>query len=149
MTGRRELSFASLDDVMPEVDRLLAGHETVGSWTLGQILNHLATGLRRTVEVPPDPAAPPVPEVFRQRFFQSGRFPDGRESPPMLVPIPGLDARTEAEVLRAAIERFTASAGPFSIHPRLGTLSNEEWNLFHRMHCAHHLGFACPRETTS
>jgi hypothetical protein len=43
MAERRELTFASLDDVMPDVERLLAGHVTVGRWTLGQILNHLAT----------------------------------------------------------------------------------------------------------
>ena len=42
MPERRTLEFARLDDVMPEVDRLLAGHTTVGNWSLGQICNHLS-----------------------------------------------------------------------------------------------------------
>jgi hypothetical protein len=146
MTARRELTFASLDDVMPEVERLLEGHEIVGRWSLGQILHHLAKGLRLTVEGAPDPVAPPVPEVIRRRFFRTGRFPDGRESPPFLVPGPACEAPTEAEALRAALGRYTASAGPFPPHPRLGDLTRDEWDLFHRMHCAHHLGFAVPKE---
>ena len=39
--SRRALTFESLDRVMPDVDRLLEGHTTVGTWTLGQICNHL------------------------------------------------------------------------------------------------------------
>lgn len=30
----------------------MAGHETVGQWSLDQICNHLATAVRLTVEVP-------------------------------------------------------------------------------------------------
>lgn len=146
MADRRELTIAHLDDVMDEVERLLAGHETAGRWSLGQICNHLSTGVRLSIEVPPDPTAPAVPDVFRIRFFRSGRFPDGREVPhPLLLPAAGLDARTEADALRAALGRFASSDGPFLIHPRLGTLTKDEWDLFHRMHCAHHLGFAVPR----
>ena len=34
--GRRELSFNSLDEVMPDVERLLEGHSTVGHWSLAR-----------------------------------------------------------------------------------------------------------------
>ena len=44
-TERRALSFTSLAEVMPEVDRLFQGHRTVGNWSLGQICNHLAGAL--------------------------------------------------------------------------------------------------------
>jgi hypothetical protein len=46
---RRQLAFASLDEVMPDVERLLTGHVTVGRWSLGQICNHLAAALRLTL----------------------------------------------------------------------------------------------------
>jgi len=36
MADRRDLSFTSLDEVMPDVKRLLAGHVTVGQWSLGR-----------------------------------------------------------------------------------------------------------------
>ncbi|MGE5756422.1 MAG: DUF1569 domain-containing protein [Planctomycetaceae bacterium] len=73
MAGRRELTFACLDDVMTEVERLPAGHETVGPWSLGQSCNHMATAVRLTMEVPPDPAAPPVPGAVHCRPFRSRR----------------------------------------------------------------------------
>ena len=109
MAGRRDLTFASLDDVMPEVERLLAGHTTVGRWTLGQICNHLAAALRLTLEAPPSSAEPTREQrVARRLFFRSGRFPDGMEAPVrVLQPQPGLDAATESEALREAIGRFS------------------------------------------
>jgi hypothetical protein len=146
MAGRRDLTFASLDDVMPEVERLLAGHTTVGRWTLGQICNHLASALRLTLEAPPSPAEPTREQrVARRLYFRSGRFPDGMEAPVrVLQPQPGLDAATETEALREAIARFASTTGPFPAHPVLGPLTREEWIRFHSLHCAHHLGFVRP-----
>ena len=40
--GRRTLRYESLDEVMPDVERLLEGHTTVGNWTLAQICRALA-----------------------------------------------------------------------------------------------------------
>jgi Protein of unknown function (DUF1569) len=148
MAERRDLTFANLDDVMPEVGRLLAGHTTVGRWTLGQICNHVAAALRLTLEAPPTPAEPTREQrVARRLFFRSGRFPEGMEAPiPVLQPQLGLDAATEAEALRVAIGRFASASGPFPAHPVLGPLTKEEWIRFHCLHCAHHLGFAVPDE---
>lgn len=42
------------------------------------------------------------------------------------------------------IARFAAFAGPLPAHPRLGTMTRDEWIRFHRLHCAHHLGFVVP-----
>ena len=50
MATRRSLEFASLDHVMPEVDRLLAGHTTTGNWSLGQICNHLNDSFRFSLD---------------------------------------------------------------------------------------------------
>jgi hypothetical protein len=145
MQARRMLDFASLDQVLPEVDRLLAGHLTLGSWTLGQILYHLATAIRITSRARPDPEARPVSDEFRERFFHLRRFPEGLDAPhPRLVPPLEADARAEAEELRRAIARWAAAPGPFSAHPLLGPLSKAEWTQFHCIHCAHHLGFAIP-----
>ena len=43
---RRTLRFDRFDDIMPDVERLLAGHATVGAWSLAQICRHLATVMR-------------------------------------------------------------------------------------------------------
>jgi hypothetical protein len=143
MAERRQLVFASLDEVIPDVERLLAGHTTTGKWSLGQILYHLASALRLTVEGPPSSAEPTrEQDISRRRFFRTDRFPEGRQAPAILEPNPSLDARTEADSLREAIDRFVSSTGPFAAHPILGPLSKDEWSRFHCMHFAHHLGFA-------
>ncbi len=146
MAERRTLDFASLDEVMPEMERLLAGHRIVGRWMLGQILNHLATGIRLTALAPGSTSEPTREQaIFRRRFFHAGRFPDGIEAPlPELLPQPDLDPRAEADALRRAIARFASRVGPFPAHPFLGPLTAEEWARFHCIHCAHHLGFAVP-----
>jgi hypothetical protein len=43
--GRRTLGYKSFEEVLPDVDRLLQGHTTVGEWTLAQICRRLAIHL--------------------------------------------------------------------------------------------------------
>jgi hypothetical protein len=146
MAERRILEFTSLDDVMPEVERLLAGHVTVGTWSLGQICHHLATGIRLTLNAPKrQRETTPEQDVARHEFFREGKFPDGMPAPiAALVPPPDRDTHTEAEALRAAIRRFVETDRALPAHPRLGPMTREDWTRFHCMHCAHHLGFAVP-----
>jgi Protein of unknown function (DUF1569) len=147
MAERRTLEFTSLTDVMPEVERLLAGHITVGAWSLGQICHHLATAIRLTVDAPiRRREATREQDVARRLFFRSDEFPEGMEAPiPALVPPPDRDAPTEADALRVEIHRFLAADGPLPAHPRLGPMTKDEWVRFHCMHCSHHLGFALPK----
>jgi len=154
MAGGRELSFDGLDRVMSEVGRLLSGHETIGRWSLAQILYHLGTAIRLATRDDgsrvPRPAPSPRWEERRRRFFEAGRFPEGVEIPlPVLEPPSGLDERAEAESLAGAIAEFGAAEGPFPAHPKLGPLSKDDWASFHAMHCAHHLAFARPVAASS
>jgi len=148
--ARRPLAYASLGEVMPDVDRLLRGHATVGDWSLGQILSHLAQAFRFTIDGFPSEAFPP--RVIRKTFgrlllwhiLRTGRFPEGLRMPGRYEPAPAADARAEA--LRAALRRFLAHAGPLAEHPMRGVVSREVWERFHCIHCAHHLRFALPAE---
>ena len=145
MSKRRILNFSSLDDALEDVDGLMAGHATLGGWSLGQILNHLATAIRVSSRARPAPAAPPISDEFRRTFFQQRRFPDGIQAPhPRLIPEADADPVTESVALRDAINRWDAATGPFAPHPLLGSLSKDEWTQFHCIHCAHHLGFVVP-----
>jgi hypothetical protein len=146
MLERRTLDFQSLDEVMPEVERLVEGHNTVGQWSLAQILDHLATAIRLTALGRVEPTPRPHSEAFRRRFFQRRRFPEGVEAPhPRLIPQADADLQASMARLREAIERWGSVEGPFPAHPLLGQLSKDEWAQFHCIHCAHHLGFANPR----
>ena len=146
--ARCPLTFASLDDVMPDVDRLLEGHTTLGNWSLGQICAHLARAITCSVDGFPEKA----PWLVRRTLgrlalwwmLRRGRFAEGMRAPPACQPRPGADARAEAEALRAALRRFGSHPGPLAEHPLAGTVSRGAWERFHRIHCAHHLSFALP-----
>lgn len=148
MGERRALSFSHLDEVMPDVDQLLEGHVTSGRWSLGQICNHLATVLQFTVEGFPEQAPwllrQTIGPMAKRQVFGSGAFPEGVKIPEKYLPRPGLDPRAEAEALRASLRYFQAHAGPLADHPLFGSMSRDEWDRYHAIHCAHHLSFALP-----
>lgn len=147
--ARRPLSFENLGQVMPEVDRLLAGHETVGRWSLGQICNHLTFALTASLEGFP---TRPLPGAIRatagrlilNQMLKSGHVVEGVWLPKAVKPRPGLDARAEAEALRAALGLFAADPEPKGLHPFFGKLTRDQWERYHRIHSAHHLSFAVP-----
>jgi hypothetical protein len=150
---RRPLAFASLDEIMPDVERLLRGHTTVGTWSLGQICSHLAQGIHFTMDGFPPEAYPPwiiqqtLGRFLLWRILRTGRFTEGLKMPRKYEPAPGTDARAEAESLRAALQRFAAHTGPLVKHPMKGTtVSRDIWERFHCIHCAHHLTFVLPAE---
>jgi len=148
MAERRSLTFATLDRVMPDVDRLLEGHETVGKWSLAQICNHLCTSVAYSVEGYPGRAPwilrATVGAFVRRRLLRTGRMATGIRLPEEFQPKPGLDARAEAEALRACLQYYAAHQGTPVTHPILGKLTRAEWDRFHAIHCAHHLSFVRP-----
>ena len=151
---RRSLTFTSLDRVMPEVDRLLlAGYTTAGNWTLGQMCNHLTQSLIWTVDGFPKLAPwffrKSVGPLLLRHILKSGRFPAGVRLPSRYLPKSDLDDRAEAEALRAALWHFASHTEALSDHPMGGTLSRGDWERFHCIHCAHHLGFAVPAQPES
>src|SRR3954464_8284254 len=100
--GRRILCYQSLDEVMPDLDRLLEGHTTVGTWSLAQICRHLATVMRRVVDLPASTPHDPshrVPEVVKREDFETGQLPEALPGPPEIMPAETLGGREEAEGL--------------------------------------------------
>ncbi len=151
MSSRRPLSFATLSDIMPDVDRLLLGYTKAGNWSLGQVCQHLARVFRYTIEGSPEPGPNVLEErarsVLKRRLLSSGVMAAGVEVPnnPALPLSAGeLDERTEAEALRLAIAAFEHHPGPFAAHPLLGQLDALETMRFHCVHSAHHLSNLIP-----
>jgi hypothetical protein len=149
MAARRQLAFTRLDQVMPDVDRLLAGHQTTGNWSLGQICNHLSGALRGSIEGI-DARAPWLLRTFvgpiaKRQLLRTGKMLEGVKLPENALPKPNLDERAEAEALRAAIGYYLAHTGPMAAHPFFGPLTRAEWDRLHEIHCAHHLSFVLPQ----
>lgn len=146
MSGRRQLEFTHVGEIMPEVDRLAAGHRTVGRWSLGAICDHLARSIGLTLDLAPSDA-PPTREqsVTRRLFFRASGFPEG-QSPPFAAqsPDPDADLAATSEALRRGLAALQAHRVPFPSHPILGPMTREEWLIFHSRHAAHHLSFAIP-----
>jgi Protein of unknown function (DUF1569) len=150
--GRRTISYNTIDEVMPDVERLMGGHTTVGSWSLAQICCHLATVMRRVVDLPastPHDSSRWVGEEQKREVFESGMLPEGLPGPAEVIPTETRGEREEAEGLRQAIVYYKASAGPVIPHRLFGPLSKAEWDRLQLIHVAHHLSFAVPVGTES
>lgn len=146
---QRRLTFTSLDQIMPEVDRLLSAEYTLaGQWSVGQICKHLTNAITFSVEG--YPALAPwivrktIGPVLMQRILKKGVFPQGIGLPAKFAPKPGCDARAEAEALRAALRHYQGHTGAMGEHPLSGKLTRAQWDAFHIIHSAHHLGFVVP-----
>ena len=143
-TGRRTLQFQSLDDIMPDVERLIGHNETVGEWSLAQICHHIATVMRRVVDLPASTPQDPsqwVGEERKREVFETGSIPEGLPAPAEIIPTGAFDERDEAEGLRKAIAYYKASAGPVIPHRLFGFLTKAEWDRLQCVHAAHHLSF--------
>jgi hypothetical protein len=148
MPERRTLGFTRLDDVMPDVDRLLAGHATAGNWSLGQICSHLSDAFRFSVDgfgvQAPWLIRATLGRIAKAKVLREGRIKPGIKLPDSFRPRPGLDARAEAEALRASIAYYLAHPETRAMHPFFGGMTNAENDRMHCIHCAHHLSFAVP-----
>jgi hypothetical protein len=148
--ARRDLKFNSLSQVMPEVDRLLQGYVRGRNWTLGQVCQHLALSLERTVEgwrgSAPWLVRKTIGPWIGAWILSSGKMPEGSKFRPEwgLEPGSGLDDRAEAEALRGALHYYAGRSDPFPAHPVFGPLSRLKWDRLHCIHCAHHLSFLLP-----
>lgn len=150
-TGRRTVTYSSYDDIIADAERLAAGSvKTVGNWTYGQILNHLAISFNSSIDGIPFTA--PIALRFVARWFLKSRFlnkplPSGYQVPDKakdhFVPEDSAAVEEGLIVLRAALERCKAESKRCK-HPLLGTLTLEEWEKFGLRHAEMHMSFAVP-----
>lgn len=153
---RRTLAFATLDEVVADAENLLArGYDRAGNWDLAQVCSHLAEWLRYPMD-----GFPRIPVVMRPVFWllrktigprelrkmtDGGKMPAGAPTLKESVAPPGGDAAVAVANLKATIERFKASEGPYHPSPLLGTLTKDQLVRVHCVHGAHHLSFLIPR----
>ena len=148
VTGRRELHFESLDDVLADAERLAAGEaRMLGNWSLGQILSHLAVAMNSAI----DGVDFKVPFFIRliaplmKKRFVRGPIKPGFQMPESMRPIfmPPDEVNTEDGLLalREAVARLksdpTRDRNVF-----LGNLTREESDSMQMRHAELHLSFA-------
>ena len=158
MAERRKLSLTGVDQIMPEVDRLLSeGYTPAGNWSLGQVCKHLCEAMKGSIEGYPSLPFPNnlvlglirplMGATLKKRILTLNEMKSGVRLPDKFVPNSGLDDRAEAEALRAMIRMYAAHAGPMAPHPVFGSMARNEWDHLHTIHASLHLSFLVPNRS--
>jgi len=147
--GRRELTFQSLQDVLADVERLVASPSTrtLGNWSLAELLNHLTMTMNNSI----DGFQLKAPFIIRLLgpFFKKTALK--KISPGIKLPKaaeaaaypPSTSLQQSLQDFRRAIQR-TMMEDMEAAHPAFGRMNNEEWTQLHLRHSEMHLSFAVP-----
>src|SRR5437016_5780144 len=120
--ARRQLRFASFDEVVADAENLLAkGYERAGNWDLAQVCGHLAEWLRYPMDGFPRPPLfiRPVFWLVRntvgkgmgRKILAGGRMKEGMPTAPQSVLAAGGDDAAAVGKLREMIARWRAHTG--------------------------------------
>ena len=152
VTGRRELHFESLDEIVEDARTLAKGaHKNLGNWSLGQVLKHLAV----SAEIAVDGTTLKVPWMFRmmakmmKKKMLTSKMRAGFKFTEEMKPIfdPPNDTTTEQGLaaLESAIERLkgTSDRAPSAA---FGQLSAAEYDQLTLRHAELHLSFILPED---
>ncbi|MFN0021110.1 MAG: DUF1569 domain-containing protein [Pirellulaceae bacterium] len=148
VTGRREVAYESLDDVLMDAEMVVANPKTkmLGNWSLGQMLAHLAASLHMSIDG--SDHRPPwyvrlIGPILKRMVLR-------KMSPGFQLPKPVADKIISAEpvspqeglrLLQEAIKRFRADLSR-QPHNVFGKLTGAEWHQLHLRHCELHMSFA-------
>ncbi len=148
--GRRAVSFATIDDAVADAERVAAADQTgnaktVGNWTVGQILNHLATWATYAYDGAPFRAPwfiRIIARTFKKRFLTKAMPAGGR-----IPRVPGGTYGTEIVPTDVALDRFRKAftrlkhEPPTAPSPAFGPLTHEEAIALNLRHAELHLSF--------
>ena len=145
-----------MDDTLAEAMRLAAAERegnllTVGNWTLGQALGHVATWANFALDGYPASVRPPLPirlvfRLFRNRVITKG-MPAGvkiRGVPGGTLGIEPLPTDVGLSHFEDAMERLRHTA-PAEPNPLFGRLTHEQWIQLNLRHAELHLSFFSAR----
>jgi hypothetical protein len=151
VTERRQLHFNGLDDILADVDHLANSREikAFGNWSPGQIFQHLATVMNKSIDGfnthLPWPLRFGLRLLFKNRFLHKPMPPGfklGKKAAAELV-CPPINVEDGVCNIRHAIHRLQTEMKR-SPSAAIGPLTREEWNQLHCRHCELHLSFLIP-----
>ncbi len=144
--GRRTVRYETLDDLLAEAEQLATSDiRTLGNWSLGQNLKHIAMALDSSIDGSDFKLPAPVKFVMTllmKRKFLTKSLPPGFKSTTKFIP----DETSIEEglaALREAVERQKRESERVP-HPGFGKLTNKEWEAFNLRHAEMHMSFIVP-----
>ncbi len=151
VSGRRRVHYDSYDEALADAERLAAiPVRTLGNWSYGQILRHLAKTVNMTIDGTSLKA--PAPIRLLARLFLKKRMLTRTLSPGFRLPkrarslLPEETSVAEGlELFRAAVQR-TRTESQRAPSPLLGKLTPEEADQFQLRHIEMHMSFVVPAD---
>jgi hypothetical protein len=152
VSDRRQLRFAALEDAVRDAEALAEAERrgtlrSVGNWTLGQAIGHVAFWARAPFEGYAGMPQPPWVVRFVARMFKSPllnkKLPAGGRIPSAPEGTYGVERMGTDEALaqlRTAFDRL-ARESPTVPNMVLGELTHEEWIKLNLRHAELHLSF--------
>jgi Protein of unknown function (DUF1569) len=150
VTGRRQLHFTSLDDIVTDVEQLAKATEIrcLGNWSGGQILKHLTAVMNGSIDGMPRV----IPRFLRVilRLVMKQRFLNKPMPPGFQLPKSGAALLPPPTSWEDGLEGFRQAARRLQTettrqpHPVLGPLTADEWTKVHCRHSELHLSFLVP-----
>jgi len=148
--GRRTLSFKAIDDAILDAERIAAADQagkarTLGNWTVGQNLNHVATWANYAFDGAPMQApwfVRAISRTFKNRFLTKG-LPAGGNIPRVSGGTFGTEMVPTDQALdnfRKAFSRFRSET-PTAPSPAFGSLTRDEYIALNLRHAELHLSF--------
>jgi len=151
VTGRRELHFASLDDIRADVEKLAAAREItkLGNWSPGQIFQHLGLVMNKSI----DGFQGQMPWIFRTLlgFFMKKKILNKPMGAGFKLPawaarelVPAETSLEQGlETIRRGLDRLRTETKRVN-SPFLGKMTLEDWTKLHCRHSELHLSFLVP-----
>jgi hypothetical protein len=149
---RRKLRFNSIDEVLAEAERLAAAEREgrvtqLGNWTLGTILNHLATWAEFPLCGYPPSIRAPLPVRMILRLMRNKILTQGMMPGIVIRGIPGgtlgIEPAATGQSLpryRTALEQLRTTC-PTVVNPVFGKLSHNQWLQLNLRHAELHFGY--------
>ena len=144
--GRRTVRFDSYQDLLTDAEDMASQEvRTLGNWSLGQNLKHIALALDSSIDGANFKLSTPMRwmmTLLMKRRFLTQTLPAGFQAPEGFSPS---DADTDEALaaLREAILRQERESQR-AFHPAFGNLSKEEWTKFNLRHAEMHMSFVVP-----
>ena len=149
-SARRPVRYSNLTSVLEDAEFLASHpHRTVGQWSYGRIVQHLADSLNKSFDGFNYRAAFPIRFVARtflkKRLLNEPMSPGFKlpKSQEALLPDNSRPVDQAIEEFRKAVSRFEREE-PTAEHPALGKLTPAEWVQLHLRHCELHMSFVKP-----
>ncbi len=141
--GRRQVQYDSYADLLADAEQLAKTKvKTLGNWSFGQILQHVAQSTDSSIDgsgfVLPTPVRW-IFSLFMKRKFLTKPIPAGFKAPKRFQP-QETSMEESLALLRKAIVRQNTEEQR-AMHPAFGMISKDEWTQFNLRHAEMHMSF--------